>query len=77
MSNNPNQIPQVNTNLPQSTSGTETQGNSTSAFWKLEFYAQFFNVDTVDVLIRMKSAVLPTKNFLDVISANPDLYGII
>ncbi|KAJ1977628.1 hypothetical protein H4R34_003505 [Dimargaris verticillata] len=45
------------------------------ALWHVEYYAQFFNVDTPQVLDRMWQSIVPTKNFLDTIAPNPDMYG--
>ncbi|XP_053095793.1 LOW QUALITY PROTEIN: protein YIPF1 [Pangasianodon hypophthalmus] len=49
-----------------------------AAFWTLEFYQTFFNVDTYQVMDRIISSVLPWrgKNFVRLhIRNNPDLYG--
>ncbi|XP_027012494.2 protein YIPF1 [Tachysurus fulvidraco] len=49
-----------------------------AAFWTLEFYQAFFNVDTSQVLSRIISSVLPWrgKNFVRLhLRNNPDLYG--
>ncbi|KAI5099321.1 protein YIPF1, partial [Silurus meridionalis] len=49
-----------------------------AAFWTLEFYQAFFNVDTHQVMGRIISSVLPWrgKNFVRLhIRNNPDLYG--
>ncbi|XP_058269890.1 protein YIPF1 [Hemibagrus wyckioides] len=49
-----------------------------AAFWTLEFYQAFFNVDTPQVMDRIISSVLPWrgKNFVRLhIRNNPDLYG--
>ncbi|KAH8659077.1 hypothetical protein BGZ60DRAFT_517716 [Tricladium varicosporioides] len=43
--------------------------------WTLSFYAQFFDVDTNQVLSRCWAALYPRSNFLDVLEGNPDLYG--
>lgn len=43
--------------------------------WTLSFYAQFFDVDTSEVLRRCTSALYPRSPFLDVLDGNPDLYG--
>ncbi|KAJ6256953.1 hypothetical protein Dda_7836 [Drechslerella dactyloides] len=59
------------------------QDNTTAAgqpagkryLWTLSFYAQFFNVDTPEVLRRCWAALFPKSNFLDVLEGNPDLYG--
>jgi len=50
-------------------------GNSKRYLWSLEFYAQFFDVDTNEVLKRCWAALFPRANFLDVLDDNPDLYG--
>jgi hypothetical protein len=44
--------------------------------WSIEYYAQFFDVDTKQVLDRCWAAVFPKTPFLDVLGGNPDLYGI-
>lgn len=43
--------------------------------WTLSFYAQFFDVDTSEVLRRCVSALYPRSPFLDILDGNPDLYG--
>ncbi|KAL9104002.1 MAG: hypothetical protein Q9163_001022 [Psora crenata] len=43
--------------------------------WTLSFYAQFFDVDTSEVLRRCRSALYPSAPFLDILDGNPDLYG--
>jgi hypothetical protein len=43
--------------------------------WSIEYYAQFFDVDTKQVLERCWAAVFPKTPFLDVLGGNPDLYG--
>lgn len=49
------------------------------SFWSIEYYQQFFNVDTLMVLDRMVSAMIPKRapsNYLKShIGLNPDLYG--
>ncbi|XP_051980920.1 protein YIPF1-like [Xyrauchen texanus] len=50
----------------------------TSGFWTFEYYQSFFNVDTMQVLDRIKGSVmpLPGRNFVKHhIRSNPDLYG--
>ncbi|XP_044188446.1 protein YIPF2 [Thunnus albacares] len=47
-------------------------------FWTFEYYQSFFNVDTVQVLDRVKGSVmpLPGRNFVKHhLRSNPDLYG--
>ncbi len=51
---------------------------SSTGFWSLEFYQQFFDVDTDDVKKRVAGALIPRpgKSFLeDVTEGRPDLYG--
>jgi len=43
--------------------------------WSIGYYAQFFDVDTRQVLERCWAAVFPRTAFLDVLGGNPDLYG--
>ncbi|TPX44343.1 hypothetical protein SeLEV6574_g04543 [Synchytrium endobioticum] len=45
------------------------------AFYNLEFYAQYFNVDSSDVAARLISTVNPKSSFIETITVNPDLYG--
>ncbi|XP_055049461.2 protein YIPF2 [Misgurnus anguillicaudatus] len=50
----------------------------TGGFWTFEYYQSFFNIDTVQVLDRIKGSVipLPGRNFIKHhIRSNPDLYG--
>lgn len=50
----------------------------TGGFWTFEYYQSFFNVDTLQVLDRIKGSVmpLPGRNFVKHhIRSNPDLYG--
>lgn len=50
----------------------------TGGFWTFEYYQSFFNVDTVQVLERLKGSVmpLPGRNFIKHhLKSNPDLYG--
>jgi protein YIPF1/2 len=43
--------------------------------WSIEYYTQFFDVDTKQVLDRCWAAIFPKTPFLDVLGGNPDLYG--
>jgi len=43
--------------------------------WSINYYAQFFDVDTKQVIERCWAAVFPKTPFLDVLGGNPDLYG--
>ncbi|XP_011494198.1 PREDICTED: protein YIPF1 [Ceratosolen solmsi marchali] len=48
------------------------------SFWTVEYYQKFFNVDTNDVLERIKRSMIPhgVDNYLlTQIRQNPDLYG--
>ncbi|XP_036403059.1 protein YIPF2-like [Megalops cyprinoides] len=50
----------------------------TSGFWTFEYYQSFFNVDTVQVLDRIRGSLmpLPGRNFIKHhLRSNPDLYG--
>lgn len=50
----------------------------TSGFWTFEYYQSFFNVDTMQVLDRVKGSVmpLPGRNFIKhTLQSSPDLYG--
>ncbi|CAL9693939.1 unnamed protein product [Knipowitschia caucasica] len=51
---------------------------STGGFWTFQFYQSFFNVDTSQVLDRVKGSVMPIpgRNFIKHhLRSNPDLYG--
>ncbi|KAJ1818518.1 hypothetical protein GGH91_004084 [Coemansia sp. RSA 2671] len=43
--------------------------------WHTEYWSQYFNVDSSDVVQRSFLAVVPKDSFLDVYNANPDLWG--
>ncbi|KAJ2721724.1 hypothetical protein GGI07_003780 [Coemansia sp. Benny D115] len=45
------------------------------SIWHIEYWAQFFNVDSQDVVQRAYLAVVPKDSFLDVYNSNPDLWG--
>ncbi|KAM8793887.1 protein YIPF2 [Eudromia elegans] len=46
------------------------------SFWSFEFYQTLFDVDTPQVLERIRGSVLPGKNFVrHRLRNNPDLYG--
>ncbi|KAI9683865.1 MAG: hypothetical protein M1829_004199 [Trizodia sp. TS-e1964] len=55
--------------------GSSSSPSSKRFLWTLSFYAQFFDVDTTEVLRRCYAAIFPRANFLDVMEGNPDLYG--
>uniref|UniRef100_A0A7G3AFR3 Protein YIPF n=1 Tax=Lutzomyia longipalpis TaxID=7200 RepID=A0A7G3AFR3_LUTLO len=55
------------------------KGSKMYSFWSIEYYQQFFNVDTFMVMDRIASAIIPKRapsTYLkSQIGANPDLYG--
>jgi len=48
-----------------------------SSFWSIKYYQPLFDVDTLQVLNRIKGALLPRPKgaFFELVAANPDLYG--
>ncbi|KAF8439218.1 Yip1 domain-containing protein [Terfezia claveryi] len=60
---------------PPTTRSGGGNGGSKRFLWSLEFYAQFFDVDTNEVLRRCGATLFPKTNFLDLLDGNPDLYG--
>lgn len=61
--------------LPTTSNSASTSGSSKRFLWSISFYAQFFDVDTNEVLRRCRAVAFPYSNFLDVLDGNPDLYG--
>jgi hypothetical protein len=57
--------------------GSSSRNNTSTKrlLWTIQFYAQFFDVDTAEVIKRCWAALYPRANFLDVLEGNPDLYG--
>lgn len=54
------------------------EGNMSPSFWTFEYYQQFFNVDTHEVIDRIIWSMIPRpgSNYLqNYIKPNPDLYG--
>jgi len=46
------------------------------SFYQIQYYQEFFNVDSSDVAIRCARSMWPFKNdFLDTVKHNPDFYG--
>ncbi|MCJ1338311.1 hypothetical protein MMC09_003597 [Bachmanniomyces sp. S44760] len=75
-SNSRSKIPPDTLPFPATTNtSTSSTLSSKRYLWSLSFYAQFFDVDTPDVLTRCRTALYPRSNFLDVLDGNPDLYG--
>ncbi|CAL8272046.1 unnamed protein product [Lota lota] len=53
-------------------------GTPTGGFWTFEYYKSFFNVETVQVMDRVKGSVMPIpgRNFIKhYLRSKPDLYG--
>ncbi|KAG8897262.1 hypothetical protein FRB99_008276 [Tulasnella sp. 403] len=49
---------------------------SAGGFWTLDYYQQYFDVDTKTVLLRCYAAIVPTSDFVnDVCDSKPDMYG--
>jgi len=67
---------QLQTVLPDAESGGGAAASS-GGFWTLKYYQPLFDVDTIQVLNRLKGSMLPRPRgvFFDLISQNPDLYG--
>lgn len=56
----------------------KTEATSPPNFWTIEYYQKFFNVNTKDVVERIKRSMFPhgSDNYLiSQIRPNPDLYG--
>ncbi|KAK9375154.1 uncharacterized protein V1513DRAFT_414158 [Lipomyces chichibuensis] len=53
----------------------ENDPNRPLSIWTIHFYAQYFNVETSDVLQRCIYALYPRVSFVDTVGDNPDLYG--
>lgn len=56
-------------------SSRNTSASPKKFLWSISFYAQYFDVDTNEVIKRCWAALYPRANFLDVLEGNPDLYG--
>ena len=44
-------------------------------FYTVEFYQEYFNVDTAEVIKRVWASIIPNAYFFDVLGENADLYG--
>lgn len=58
--------------------GLEAQrASGSSSFWSIKYYQPLFDVDTLQVLNRIKGSLLPRPKgaFFELVAANPDLYG--
>lgn len=63
---------------PELEAGLDAQGTSGSGgFWSIKYYQPLFDVDTLQVLNRIKGSMLPRPKgaFFELVAANPDLYG--
>ena len=57
-------------------SGRKQESRETSSYLSSDFYKQFFDIDTEQVISRIKSSFWPVKNqFLSQIKNKGDLYG--
>lgn len=61
----------------ESDSGGAARTASSSGFWTIKYYQPLFDVDTLQVLDRIKGALMPRPKgaFFEAIAPNPDLYG--
>ncbi|KAI5309432.1 hypothetical protein KEM55_003243 [Ascosphaera atra] len=64
-------------NSPPTRRGTSSSNDvpQKHKLWSLNYYAQYFDVDTSEVSRRCFNAMYPRTNFLDILDGNPDLYG--
>lgn len=69
--------PQVEMASPPDGDEESRRSSGSSGFWTLKYYQPLFDVDTVQVLNRIKGSLLPRPRgaFFELVSANPDLYG--
>ncbi|KAF2723006.1 Yip1-domain-containing protein [Polychaeton citri CBS 116435] len=64
-----------NSSLPSFGSRASPSSSSKRYLWSIQFYQQFFDIDTPQLLHRCRSSLYPRQPFLDVLEGNPDLYG--
>lgn len=59
------------------TSLEDGKDTNSKAFWTLNYYQQFFDVDTSEVVERLLSSIFPKRNSMinNQIKLKPDLYG--
>lgn len=57
--------------------GAPRPAATASGFWSIKYYQPLFDVDTLQVLNRIKGSLLPRPKgaFFELVAANPDLYG--
>ncbi|RKP05637.1 hypothetical protein THASP1DRAFT_32525 [Thamnocephalis sphaerospora] len=48
---------------------------ASNSMFNLDYYRQYFNVDTNQVLTRAKASIVPSGSFIDATALTPDLYG--
>ncbi|KAK9477992.1 hypothetical protein V1514DRAFT_332547 [Lipomyces japonicus] len=53
----------------------ENDPNQVYSIWTINYYSQFFNVETADVFQRCIYSLYPRNSFIDAVGDNPDLYG--
>ncbi|KAK9464475.1 hypothetical protein V1512DRAFT_268305 [Lipomyces arxii] len=63
------------TRMYDAPSAIENDPNRPLSIWNIQFYAQFFDVETSDVLQRCLYAIYPKISFVETVGDNPDLYG--
>ena len=58
-------------------SSASSRPAAASGFWSIKYYQPLFDVDTLQVLNRIKGSLLPRPKgaFFELVAANPDLYG--
>ncbi|KXS17162.1 Yip1-domain-containing protein [Gonapodya prolifera JEL478] len=55
--------------------GSYGRGNPNAGIWSLDYYKQYFDVDTDQVMKRVMASFVPSDMFLQQISSNLELYG--
>lgn len=66
----------INPDVYQSPHIFQESDRSKASLWEIEYYSHFFQVETSDVVERMRAAIIPTRSrFFDIIGDIPDLYG--
>lgn len=69
----------IDLSAPSDDTDDERPTSTSYSFFSIEYYQQFFNVDTTMVLDRIASSMIPKRapvNYLKQhIGTNPDLYG--
>eukprot|EP00055_Hartaetosiga_balthica_P013392 m.68671 g.68671 ORF g.68671 m.68671 type:complete len:315 (-) comp8252_c0_seq1:195-1139(-) len=58
-----------------SSSGLDNNNAAPLSFWTFAYYQSFFNVDTNEVLKRLKLSALPSSRFFKTVKGKGDLYG--